>query len=473
MSPRSVNARAHAPGDHAELHRRQVLRLVHDDVSVGSRRLDEQRAGQVQERHVGARPAAGAAGEHPLLAVVEQVAGRLLEPRSVPEQLGDDDVRLDDGPDTIDEAGEPCLAERALDLVGRGKRAGAELRRVLAVQVAQELHAEALARGVPHAEPAAHHEEQRLDLVFAHADVGAVEPRLEGTGPRLEPELDGAPHDLGQTEVGLETFDVGPVGARHLDAVDELGDGALVDALLPEDRKDVRDVVHEGGVRADDEDPPQLLAVRVEQERGAVQPDGRLAGARPALNDERRRRVARDEPVLVGLDRRDDVAHVRVAAALELLEQEVVDRGRAFRERAIERLVVDVEHFAAARAEAPPQRHAVGGDRRGGVERTGRRRLPVHDDDVVAVVVHPAATDVERGRRAVDVHAPEAEPTLRVGEGDEPPRRPRLERLLRNLSRAGRGRALQRLAHAVEARVRVVDVGLFQREVRMRHGRQR
>ena len=65
-----------------------------------------------------------------------------------------------------------------------------------------------------------------------------------------------------------------------------------------------------------------------------MQPDRGLAGARPALDDERGRRVARDEPVLVGLDRRDDVAHVRVAVALELLEQEVVDRGRAFLERA-------------------------------------------------------------------------------------------------------------------------------------------
>ena len=49
--------------------------------------------------------------------------------------------------------------------------------------------------------------EQRLDLVFAHAHVGAVEPRLEGVGPRLEPELDGAPHDLGQAEVGLQALD--------------------------------------------------------------------------------------------------------------------------------------------------------------------------------------------------------------------------------------------------------------------------
>ena len=52
--------------------------------------------------------------------------------------------------------------------------------------------------------------------------------------------------------------------------------------------------------------------------------------------------VVGDQPVLVGLDRRDDVAHVHVAVALELLEQEVVDRG-AVDDRAVERLVGDVE----------------------------------------------------------------------------------------------------------------------------------
>jgi hypothetical protein len=40
----------------------------------------------------------------------------------------------------------------------------------------------------------------------------------------------------------------------------------------------------------------------------------------PPLDDERRLGVTRDQPVLVGLDRRDDVAHVRLAAALELVE---------------------------------------------------------------------------------------------------------------------------------------------------------
>ena len=63
---------------------------------------------------------------------------------------------------------------------------------------------------------------------------------------------------------------------------------------------------------------------------------------------------ARDQPVLVGLDRRDDVAHVRVAVALELLEQEVADGG-AVEDRAVERLVGDVDHAPSLRAEAAAQ----------------------------------------------------------------------------------------------------------------------
>ena len=82
------------------------------------------------------------------------------------------------------------------------------------------------------------------------------------------------------------------------------------------------------------------LAVRVEQERGAVQADRGLARARPALDHERRLGVAGDQVVLVGLDRGDDVAHARVAGAVELLEQEVVDRA-GVGERAVERLVAD------------------------------------------------------------------------------------------------------------------------------------
>ena len=72
----------------------------------------------------------------------------------------------------------------------------------------------------------------------------------------------------------------------------------------------------------------------------------------PALDDEHALGLARDQAVLVGLDRRDDVAHVLVAAALELLEQDVGDAVDDVAGRAVERLVVEVEQRAALGAEA-------------------------------------------------------------------------------------------------------------------------
>ena len=70
----------------------------------------------------------------------------------------------------------------------------------------------------------------------------------------------------------------------------------------------------------------------VQQERGAVQPDRGLAGARTALHDEARLERRADDRVLLALDRRDDVAHLAGARPAELGEQRVGNAARA-RER--------------------------------------------------------------------------------------------------------------------------------------------
>jgi hypothetical protein len=198
-----------------------------------------------------------------------------------------------------------------------------------------------------------------------------------------------------------------------------------------------------------------------------VEADRRLAGAGAALDDERRLRVARDQAVLVGLDGRDDVAHVRRARLLELLEQEVAaGDGIA---RAVERLVAQVDEPPSLRAEAAAQRHAVRVHRRRGVERPRRRRLPVADEHLLLVVVHPAAADVERLRRRVEIEPPEAEAALGVLERAQPLRRPRLERERRDLVVRRVRRVLDRLAHPVEVRVRRVDVRLLCGKVGVAH----
>ena len=92
-----------------------------------------------------------------------------------------------------------------------------------------------------------------------------------------------------------------------------------------------------------------------------MQADGGLAGAGAALDDEDAVRLAGDQAVLVGLDGGDDVAHVLVAAALELLEQDVRDAVDDVAGRAVERLVVEVEQRAALGAEAAPERRRPAG----------------------------------------------------------------------------------------------------------------
>ncbi len=199
-----------------------------------------------------------------------------------------------------------------------------------------------------------------------------------------------------------------------------------------------------------------------------MEADRGLAGARPALDDEETLGLARDQAVLVGLDRRDDVAHVLVAAALELFEQDVGDAVDDLARGAVQRLVVELEQLPSVDAEAPAQRDAQRLGHRRGVERPRRRRLPV-DDERCVVLVHPAATDVERRVEAVEVEPAEAEAAVRVLERVEPAPRPRLEPGRLVLGRVDRlADALELSLHPLDAVVGVVDVRLLGGQIRVR-----
>ena len=79
------------------------------------------------------------------------------------------------------------------------------------------------------------------------------------------------------------------------------------------------DVAQEHAVRADDEHTLvfEREPIRVEQVGGAVQRDDGLAGARTALHDEHAGKGRPDDLVLLGLDRRDDVAELAGARLLD------------------------------------------------------------------------------------------------------------------------------------------------------------
>ena len=103
------------------------------------------------------------------------------------------------------------------------------------------------------------------------------------------------------------------------DAVEFL-DARLPHLDLAERRQDRPDVLEERLVGADDEYPAatQPLSVGIEQPRRTVQPDRRLARARRALDAHGRGRIHAHQRVLLGLDRRDDVAHRSDAGTLDL-----------------------------------------------------------------------------------------------------------------------------------------------------------
>ena len=265
-------------------------------------------------------------------------------------------------------------AQRLLDLLAVADRRPLEDAAVLAVEAAHDPHPEALARRSGRAVLGADLLQQPLLVADADTDVLALELEDQLLGLARQPQLDGAGDHLRQARVGLQPRHGQRIGQRRLDAGDELGDGELRDAALAERGQHVRDVLHERSVRADDEHAAAGVpfTLGVDEPRRAMEADRRLAGAGTALDHERPVRLAGDQPVLVGLDRRDDVAHVGVAAAVELLEEEVADAG-AVERRAVERLVGDVEQLAALRAEAAAQRDALRILRGGGVERAEPR----------------------------------------------------------------------------------------------------
>ena len=162
----------------------------------------------------------------------------------------------------------------------------------------------------------------------------------------------------------------------------------------------------------------------VEEERGAVQADRGLPGARPALHHQAGVEWGADDHVLLGRDRRHDVAHRPGAGALQLREQRVGDAahvrvGGVHRVGVVEDLVEEVVELDAGHQEPPPPAQPEGVVRGGPVEGRRHRRPPVDDDGVAAVVLHMAAADVP-GVAVLVVEPPEAEPGHVGREAAEP-----------------------------------------------------
>jgi hypothetical protein len=142
-------ARGGAPDDHAQLHGREVLRLVDDHVAERPRALAEQRVRLVDERHVVLAPGEPCARTHeqPLLIGVEDPLGGRGEPRARGEDPADEALRRHGRPDAVEPAREePLRPHRTLDVAEVAPREPAEARSVVLVEPAEHVHAKALSR---------------------------------------------------------------------------------------------------------------------------------------------------------------------------------------------------------------------------------------------------------------------------------------------------------------------------------------
>lgn len=108
-----------------------------------------------------------------------------------------------------------------------------------------------------------------------------------------------------------------------MDPGEQVPRGGQEDPRLAEGGQHLADVAEEGGARPDDQyaAPGEELAVGVEEVGGAVQGDGRLAGAGAALYDKDAAVRGSDDAVLLGLDGPHDVVHAAGPCGVEGGEQ--------------------------------------------------------------------------------------------------------------------------------------------------------
>ena len=183
----------------------------------------------------------------------------------------------------------------------------------------------------------------------------------------------------------------------------------------PSDGQHPLDVGRVGAGRADDEDAAGLeaAAVGVEQVGRAVQRDDGLAGAGAAGDLGDAAGAGPDRLVLVGLDRRDDVAHPLAAAAGQgRHERAVADDDEVVGRLGDHEVVLDADDGRAAAAQDAAAQHAHRLGRGRAVEGGGGRGAPVDDERLVVVVADAEAADV--ADLAVARRAPPALPSRRT-----------------------------------------------------------
>jgi len=188
----------------------------------------------------------------------------------------------------------------------------------------------------------------------------------------------------------------------------------LLDMADAELGKHGGNVVEKHPVRREDDHPlrPHLIAVPVKQEGEPMERYRRLAAAGDALNDDGRIFGGTDNAVLLGLNRRDDVAQLVVLVFAEPVQQKFVRHRRIAAvsvvrvDDPLQRTFADDE--IALQVDEPfdrPVRRLVGdgtvsaGER---IEQAGDGRSPVDDERLRRILaIDPEFPDIERPRALV------------------------------------------------------------------------
>ena len=166
----------------------------------------------------------------------------------------------------------------------------------------------------------------------------------------------------------------------------EVADGHEHDFGFTQRGKDAADVSEERRIGADHEHAVAFhpLALGVEQVRDAVQRHHGLPGARTALDHQHPLVIQPDDLVLLGLDRRDDVAHPLTTRRVDRGEQRgipsLATAGTA------EDLVGEIDHLAPARVELAAAPHVLRTCCGGDVERACCGRTPIEQQRFVIVL---------------------------------------------------------------------------------------
>ncbi|TYQ09462.1 UNVERIFIED_ORG: hypothetical protein L601_003900000260 [Gordonia westfalica J30] len=305
--------------------------------------------------------------------------------------------------------------------------------------------------------------------------------------------------DVDHSQAALDAGGDTPVLTAGPNAGEQVADRREKYAGLTERRQDLTDVAEEVVVGSDDENAAarQDLTMCVEQVGGAVQRDGRLAGARPALDDRHTPVRRPDDEVLLPLDGLDDVGHLAGPRSIQRGDEggfvddvavaEVVEEGISCGQR----FVADPADLAAAGPDVATTGNLFGRCRGGEVEGTRERCTPVEQQRCVGcgVVVRPVVTEavVEDTDTAdppdltvIEVEAAEVQVVFGGVEFREilvvhPLVGLALRECLRGSTVLAQGRgqaALCGLAHPVETAVDAVEVFLFLADPRVGVGGQ-